>query len=451
MSRRILLIFILLTLASICWGQQGTGGGGQGTGGGGGGTISSISTTTPITGGPITTTGTISCPTCAIGPGSSTANHIAEFSGTDGVTLKDGGPAASGTVTSIATTGPISGGTITSTGTITCPTCAIGPGSSTANHIAEFSGTDGVTLKDGGAFTVTWDQIQNAASSLTLANGTNTTTFNQTNATVWTWANTTAATSGTSQTSPQLRVNGTYWTGAASAADIWGMQGVVANGTNGTSILTFNHVGTTGTTGINAPNISVGGTAVPLIGLDVRSQLGGFAQIGVSDGTGYVTFFASNANDNALYWDVANDMRFGTANNTPLYTTTGFVERFRMTKAGAFQSGQYATKTSCAAIGTAANPSVASCAAAPAGSFACSTSASAGTCQVNTTAVTTNAVIIVQETSSVGTILSVTCNTSPTVTPAVLLATQTSGTGFVINMPTITTNPACFNYWVVSN
>ena len=41
---------------------------------------------------------------------------------------------------------------------------------------------------------VTWDLLGNAAGALTLANGTNATTFNQTSAVNWTWANTTAAT-----------------------------------------------------------------------------------------------------------------------------------------------------------------------------------------------------------------------------------------------------------------
>jgi hypothetical protein len=72
-----------------------------------GGSVTSIATTSPITGGTITTTGTIACATCAIGPGSSTANHVAEFSGTDGVTLKDGGTAGTGTVTN-------TGGSLTS-------------------------------------------------------------------------------------------------------------------------------------------------------------------------------------------------------------------------------------------------------------------------------------------------------------------------------------------------
>lgn len=55
------------------------------------GSLTSVAATTPITAtpNPIIATGTIACPTCAIGPGSSTTNHLAAFAGTDGVTLKD--------------------------------------------------------------------------------------------------------------------------------------------------------------------------------------------------------------------------------------------------------------------------------------------------------------------------------------------------------------------------
>jgi hypothetical protein len=64
----------------------------------GSGTVTSVTGTPPVTstGG---ATPAIGCATCAIGPGASTANHVAEFSGTDGVTLKDGGTAGTGTVT----------------------------------------------------------------------------------------------------------------------------------------------------------------------------------------------------------------------------------------------------------------------------------------------------------------------------------------------------------------
>ncbi len=67
-------------------------------GGGGGGGVSSIATTAPIVGGPITSTGTISCPACALGPGTSVAGHFAIFSGTNGLTLADGGGSPGGVV-----------------------------------------------------------------------------------------------------------------------------------------------------------------------------------------------------------------------------------------------------------------------------------------------------------------------------------------------------------------
>jgi hypothetical protein len=50
-----------------------------------------------------------------------------------------------GTVTSIATTGPISGGTITSTGTISCPTCINGSPSATGDLLYSTSGTQAVS------------------------------------------------------------------------------------------------------------------------------------------------------------------------------------------------------------------------------------------------------------------------------------------------------------------
>jgi hypothetical protein len=108
------------------------------------GSVTNIATTTPIAGGTITTTGTISCPTCAIGPGTSTANHLAKFSGTDGVTLADGGAIPAGTVTSVATTSPITGGTITGTGTIACATCTTNAAAATANQLIIGGGSQAV-------------------------------------------------------------------------------------------------------------------------------------------------------------------------------------------------------------------------------------------------------------------------------------------------------------------
>ena len=79
------------------------------SGGGGSGTVTSIATTSPITGGTITTTGTI-------GISQATTSTDGYLSSTDWNIFNGKG---SGTVTSVATAGLISGGTITGTGTIT--------------------------------------------------------------------------------------------------------------------------------------------------------------------------------------------------------------------------------------------------------------------------------------------------------------------------------------------
>ncbi len=112
---------------------------GKVTSGGGGGTVTNVGTTAPITGGPITTTGTIACATCVVGPGSATSGHIATFNGTTGVLIQDGGAPATGTVTSVATTSPITGGPVTTTGTIACASCVTS--STPGAGVAHFAGS----------------------------------------------------------------------------------------------------------------------------------------------------------------------------------------------------------------------------------------------------------------------------------------------------------------------
>ena len=59
--------------ACTTWGNVASSGGG----------ISSITTTSPITGGPITTTGTLACPTCVVGPSPGVAGQPAIYNGTN--------------------------------------------------------------------------------------------------------------------------------------------------------------------------------------------------------------------------------------------------------------------------------------------------------------------------------------------------------------------------------
>lgn len=137
-----------------------------------------------------------------------------------------------------------------------------------------------------------WSAIGSATASLTLNNAGNATTFNQTSAVTWLWANTTAATSGAAQSSPVIKLAGTYWTGSVSAVDSWTIQDVVGSGTNGTSTLTFTHSGTTGTTTISVPGTVTSlntSTSVPSFDCDGS---GGVGRNGT--GTQGILFFTGN-------------------------------------------------------------------------------------------------------------------------------------------------------------
>jgi hypothetical protein len=157
----------------------------------------------------------------------------------------------------------------------------------------------------------------------------------------------------------------------------------------------------------------------------------------------------------------------GGGGTTAIAANTGAVASYTWTLPTADASGEIrsngsgtisinpglATATNCSAVGTAANPSVASCAAASAGQFSCDPAATGGTCRVNTTAVTANSEIIVFEsdTTTTGTRLGVTCNTGTTVIPTSrILASSVAATSFTINLGTVTTNPACFSYIIVN-
>lgn len=101
----------------------------------------------------------------------------------------------------------------------------------------------------------------------------------------------------------------------------------------------------------------------------------------------------------------------------------------------------YRTGTNCS---SAASPSV--CGSAAAGSVVIA--AAATSIVVDTTAVTATSQILIQDDSSLGTKLSVTCNT--TLSPPQVTA-RTAGTSFTISTTvTPTTNPACYSYSIVN-
>jgi hypothetical protein len=169
--------------------------------------------------------------------------------------------------------------------------------------------TDGTGITSWTSAAVLWNNLGNATGPLTLANGGQATTFNQTSGVNWTWANTTAATSSSTQNSPVHALNGTYWNGSASASDGWTIQDVVAgNPTNGSSTLTFAHTGNTlGPQGISLTTSGglTGGATYTVTGATNASPI----VVTVSSTAGlnsssslYLSGCAGNTNANGTYF-----------------------------------------------------------------------------------------------------------------------------------------------------
>jgi hypothetical protein len=162
-----------------------------------------------------------------------------------------------------------------------------------------------------------WSSLGNATANLTLSNAGYTTTFNQTSAVAWLWANTTTATSSTTNGSPILELAANYWNGSASASDTWSIGTSLAAGTSGTSTLTLTHSGTTGlaalaTNGqIQAGTGMSASTSVPMLTVGGTSTAG----VGISS-TGYLGLFAAGAGSGFFFYQAAVSVAALTYNNS---------------------------------------------------------------------------------------------------------------------------------------
>jgi hypothetical protein len=214
------------------------------------------------------------------------------------------------------------------------------------------NGTDPVWGTCSGSSSFAWSSLVNPAASLTLSMSTYPSTFNHNSAVNWTWANTTAATSGTAQSSPLHNLSGTYWNGSASATDGWSLQDVVANGTNGSSTLTLSHSGSTGSATVSVPSLTnasttqygvmygggssaaekstaAGASGLPLLGQGSAAPAFGTLGIG-GGGTGQTT---ASAAFNALsplttegdlhYYHSSSNARLGVGGNGQCLTSNG--------------------------------------------------------------------------------------------------------------------------------
>lgn len=159
--------------------------------------------------------------------------------------------------------------------------------------------------------------------------------------------------------------------------------------------------------------------------------------IGVNSASGFTGNFIDFHNNNSGSIFTVSSGGIVTAFST-IQSSNGSVSA----SSGTVTGGKWASGSNCS---SAASPAV--CSSASAGSVV--VAASATTVVVDTTAVTANSQVFVQEDSSLGTKLSVTCNTTPATAPPTISA-RTGGTSFTITTTSPTTNPRCFSFWVIN-
>ena len=416
---------------------------------GGSGTVTSLTATAPvvITPSPTTTTGVISCATCVKSAASLTSNAVviggglqasstisADTTTTHALFATAGAPAfralASGDLPAIAIPATVSSAT---SGGIPCFDSTIDMNTSAAIGA-------GVLIKGGGAGAC-------AAASSVTDNGTTVATaepINTTNVAAYEINGVSVLklpTSSFDQTSIALGVSAANGSTVTTNAQITAIgrstcaseTSGVGNGCTAVGYLALNTTAANGDTAVGQSACTAAtGANVTCIGASTASAS------------------AADTNETEVGQGVtgagSNTATIGNASVTDAYFGSS-------TPAALVHAKGWRTTTNCAANGTAANPSVASCTAAAAGMFSCATNASTGTCTVNTTAVTANSEITITQNAADGgaSQLNVTCNTGNVLSAtAPILAAKVAATSFTINLGTVTTNPACFEYIIVN-
>lgn len=280
------------------------------------------------------------------------------------------------------------------------------------------------------------------------------------------------ATSGAATSNPQFNSVGIGQTASGTAGtlrlteNVSGLNGVLLTNSNtgGQGVLqitndtptTFNLV----LNGSATANSTL--TNLPNSGLANVAGAGGLVLL-ASNGAGIIRFGTGGGLLTAERWRIDASGNFTSPSGSSL-TTTGSATfgtaassfdtsgslvmgagRLLSTPTGAVNAQTYTTNTNCADSAGAA-----ACGSASAGSFVID--AATTSTVVSTTAVTANSEIIIQEDSSLGTRLGITCNTQSVliIGPPVVTA-RTAATSFTVSIVVgPTTTPACYSYHLVN-
>ena len=339
--------------------------------------------------------------------------------------------------------------------------CRIGPNSTGASYAADcappqlIAGT-GITLTPG-VHSLTIASTASATPSFSaISSGTNTTAA----MIVGTGASLTVSGSGT--------INSTTLNGATFAAP--GAIGGTTPGAGtfttliGKTSVTAGVVGTTA--GLLNLSGSTSGTATftaPAVAGTAGNPVVSSNAISLPDGTAGSPGLAFTANPTEGIYGNAGGMVFNTISGKSFVFQTGGSTIYQMSATSIFSNSDGAVAlgapgnhwsslflANCSAAGSAASPSIVACGASVTGAFSCATNASGATCQVNTTAVTTNSVIEITQTASAGTRLGVTCNATADTPTGPRIASISNGASFTINLGTVSVNPSCY-FFTITN